>query len=278
MWSRARNGSIVPSSNFHLGYSRVAAYMECPAKFFHTYIEGRRGTPSVPQRRGTAYHSVTEGLRNYVINRGTLYPWDKTERFARKCADEQNLTDRECENVVTASQFFHTYVYPKQNPFKVEHSFSITRRGIPITGRIDTIDLPEPTVAIVEDDKFSHEVWEDERAEHGIQPMVYQWAWEEDFKNTGIAYGGFAYNIIKVYPSPVFQKITIDPMTPEQSVWWEEQLVQIANGIRAGVFPARTSARCKRCDHRKICRPVIYSVHSNLQGAIGKEVDDGWGG
>ena len=98
--------------------------------------------------------------------------------------------------------------------------------------------------------------------------MVYQWAgkdWLEPMY--GIRYNGFAYNICRVFPSPLIQVIRIKPICQAHSDWWEEQLHHIARSIRSGIFPARPDeGNCANCWNKQACKPPKYRVFVENHG------------
>jgi hypothetical protein len=257
----------IDGEKFHLGYSRASKYLECPAAYKKTYIDKIRTAGGVPLRRGHAYHGVLEGLLNYKINRGgEHYPLDKTEKFALKQALKHNLSDTECARVIQAARFYHARMYPLHNPLAVELKFDFYKDGIRYTGRLDLLDRREAKgqpVAVIIDHKFSYDTWAESRAKIGVQPIVYQWAWEEQLHKEfdGLDYGGFAYNIIRLFPTPVIQEIRVKPCNQTASDWWSTQLRDIARGIHHGVFYADPGEKkCQYCDHKKLCKPTIYTI------------------
>lgn len=254
----------IEGKEFHLGYSRLDKFMGCPSNYKRTYVDGVRKPGGVPARRGQAYHGTLEGLLNYKINRdGDLYPWPKTEKFALKNAANEKLSDAESHRVVEAVKFYYVEHYPKHQPVSVEDSFDFTKNGIRYTGRIDLLNILEPKVLEITDHKFSYDTWADERAHYGVQPIIYQWAWEEELRHRfpNFSYGGFAYNIIRLFPTPLIQTIRIEPVNQEQSAWWEEQITTMAKIMVLGLYPAFPNAKaCKWCDHKKECKPCKYKL------------------
>jgi len=94
-------------------------------------------------------------------------------------------------------------MYNQHNPLLVEQDFKINRGGVEITGRIDLIE----STGNVIDHKFSSEIWSDVRAKYGVQPIIYQWAIEDDIsKKHDVEFNEFYYNIINTYPLQI-QKI-----------------------------------------------------------------------
>lgn len=237
--------------------------MDCAAKFKFNYIDGIRTPGGAPMRRGTAYHNVLECMLQYKIDtHGELMDKDKADRLAVKEGKKQKLTDIQIYQVIDAVRFYYDELYPKHRPISVEDKFEITRAGIKITGRIDLIEDD----GYITDHKFSYDIWAEDRARLGSQPIVYQWAGDDWMEQKyGIPYKGFKYNIIRLWPSPMIQTITIDRIPEEDSLWWEQQLVNIMGAMRSGYYPARVTIKnkdevCKYCDYKKLCKPATYKV------------------
>jgi ATP-dependent helicase/DNAse subunit B len=262
----------VDGKEFHLGYSRISKFLDCPYQYKRSYEDGIRKPSGTPMRRGTAYHNTLEGLLNYKINtEGELYPLAKAEKFALKNAKKEDLTEAESIKVVEAVRFYYKELYPFHNPVSVEEPFDFIKGGIRFTGRIDLLDQSTPGLVEVIDHKFSYDTWADARAQYGIQPMVYQWAWEEELKHKypDLKYGGFAYNIIRLFPTPVIQTIRIKTVPKDKSEWWAKQIQQIAECMVHGFYYANAGANtCKWCDHKTDCKPCVYSIKVTKTGDI----------
>lgn len=263
---------------FHLGYSRVSKFMDCPMAYKYTYVDGLWTPGGVPMRRGTAYHNTLEGLLNYKINKdGAHYPLEKTEKYALKKARAENLSESECARVLQAARFYHSRMYPRHNPLAAEIAFDFEKDGIQYTGRIDLVDRQDKKgkpVAYIIDHKFSYDTWAEARAKYGVQPIIYQWAWEEQLKEEfdGLEFGGFGYNIIRLFPTPVIQEIIVKPCTPAQSAWWSNQVRVMAQCMQSGYFFATPGdKKCEWCDHKKLCKPTIYTIKDTRIGDVNED-------
>ena len=275
--------AVIDGKEFHFGYSRAAKFIECPRAYEETYVNGHRTPGGTPMRRGSAYHATLEGLLNYKINKnGALYPIEKTEKYAWKNALAQDLSESECTRVVQAARFYHARMYPRHNPLLVEIDFDFWKDGVRYTGKIDLVewqDVKGKRKIFIRDHKFSYDTWAESRAKYGVQPIIYQWAWEEqlykEFAGTefdGLEYGGFSYNIIRLYPTPVIQDMFIKPCSKAASTWWSKQLRAMALCITNGTFYATPGdKKCQYCDHKKRCSPTIYTVKPTLIGDISED-------
>jgi len=273
----------INGESFHFGYSRAAKFMECPHAYEETYVNGHRTPGGTAMRRGTAYHATLEGLLNFKINRnGEHYPIEKTERYAWKNALKEDLAEGEATRVVQASRFYHSRMYHRHNPIAVEVDFDFWKDDVNYTGKIDLIewqDVKGKRKIFIRDHKFSYDTWAESRAKFGVQPIIYQWAWEEQLSKEyagtefdGLEYGGFSYNIIRLFPTPVIQDIFIKPCTTTASAWWSKQLKIMAECIKNGIFFAIPGdKKCQYCDHKKRCSPTIYTVKSTLIGDISED-------
>lgn len=260
-------------SEFHTGYSRLSKFFQCPKQYKFTYVDKIRGEAGVPLRRGQAYHGAVEVLLNWKLQTGDLLPLHRADKLAIRSAKAENLSDREIYGVIDAVRYYWHEMYPIHQPLAVEKAFEIVRGGVKITGRIDLIE----TTGDVIDHKFSYDTWADSRAQYGCQPIIYQWAALDQFEKEypEWTYNGFAYNIIRLFPSPVIQVIHIPKLDQASSDWWEEQLHAACQIIRNGFFPAIPSDKnCQYCDHKARCNPVIYKIKKYNVGDLAQGNDD----
>ena len=248
----------VNGHDFHLGYSRIASYLQCPKMFRYTYIDKVEYKSGTAARKGTAYHNTLETILRYKIDEGQLLDWARTEKVATRESKDQKLTPSDTKKVIQAAKFYFDNQYAVHDPIAIEEMFEIERGGVKLTGRIDLIERSGK----ITDHKFSHDLWPEERAKGGVQPMIYQWAGIDAIEpKFGVEYTGFAYNIIRVWPTEIIQTIDIPKVGQHESDWWEEQVAAIANAVRAGNFYATPSEKtCKWCSHAKLCQPAKYSV------------------
>lgn len=269
-----RYGDLVmtlPSGEeFHLGYSRISKFVDCPLQFKYSYVDKIRSPGGVPQRRGQAYHGSVETLLQWKIDNPSIhYSLKRAEKLAIRQGKENNLTDAEVYRVIDAVRYYHAVLYPLHKPMAVERDFKIVRGGVTLTGRVDLLEWQ----GIITDHKFSYDTWAESRAKYGCQPIIYQWAALDVFEKEFPAweYAGFEYNVIRLYPNPRIQRIEIPRLSQAKSDWWEDQIHEYAKTIRRGYFPATPSDKvCTFCDHKKLCKPVIYNVKMSN---IGEDTD-----
>jgi CRISPR/Cas system-associated exonuclease Cas4 (RecB family) len=260
----------VDGQEFHLGYSRIAKYMDCPKQYKFSYVDKIPYKPGAAMARGTAYHNTLEALLNFKIHNERLANLPAALKAAHHYASAERLSASEIERVQHAVEFYWHNVYELHLPMEVEFPFEIVRGGVKLTGRIDLVE----TNGVITDHKFSYDTWAEGRAKYGVQPMIYQWAGIDilEKKHPEWQYTGFAYNIIRTYPTPVVQIIHIPRLSQDESDWYEEQVYEIGKSIRAGVFNARPGDQaCKWCSYKDLCKPTIYNLDIST---VGKKRDD----
>ena len=248
----------VDGESFHLGYSRISSYLSCPKKYKYSYIDRIPYTAGEPIRKGQAYHSVVEELLK-AKQQGKEVSIERTLKYAKACAEYEQLTEWGIKGVIQAAEFYYHKLYPIHVPLEIESDFTIVRGGVKLTGRIDLVDAS----GFVIDHKFSYDIWSQDRAKQGVQPMIYQWAAHDVLEKRipKFKYKGFCYNIIRVYPSAMIQELAIPVCNSNISDWWEEQVADIANAIRKGVFLANPKIEeCKWCSYKDRCKPPTYRL------------------
>lgn len=244
---------------FHLGYSRLSKYVECPRAYKFSYIDKIRLPAGVPLRRGSAYHNTVEKMLLFKMEHNDLMPTSRADKIALKMALAEELTESECHRTIDAVRFYHSTIYNEHSPIAVEQEFDILRGGVRLTGRIDLVENHGTVV----DHKFSYDTWAESRAKFGVQPIIYQWAAIDQLeqKFEGWKYTGFEYNVIRLFPSPKIQRIKIGVQSQDKSDWWEEQIFEWSKAIRRGIFPAYPKDKtCGFCDFKELCQPTIYRV------------------
>lgn len=261
--------------DFHLGYSRISKFVDCPKQFKYTYIDKiRDAVVGVPLRRGQAYHGSLETLLRWKIEHPEVpYTVARAEKLAIRQGKKNDLTDSEIYRVIDAVRYYHQTLYPVHVPLSVEEDFEIVRGGVKLTGRVDLIEK----IGRIIDHKFSYDTWAEARAKYGCQPIIYQWAALDVFEKQfpGWTYEGFEYNVIRLYPNPRIQRIEIPKLAQDESDWWEDQIFEYAKMIRRGYFPATPGDKvCTFCPHKKLCNPTIYKPKMSNIGETDATNDD----
>lgn len=257
---------LVGGKPIHLGYSRVKTFQDCPKQYEFSYVHNIRGEANDNMKRGSAYHNTLEIMLEYKRRKGRLAKLGDCLDISFQFSREEQLKEANCFKVRDAVKFYHEQLYSVHKPLLVEGSFDVQRGGVSVTGRIDLIEED----GYIVDHKFSANLWTEERAAYGSQPIVYQWAALDIFEKQwpGWVYKGFKYNILRQFPFPVFQEIIIPRVSEEESMWFEEQFRAMVKAIGSGGFPANPSPNgCKWCSHKKLCNPVIYKPKIQLIGS-----------
>lgn len=259
--------------SFHLGYSRISKFIECPKSYKFSYIDGIRQKDSVAMSRGTAYHNTLEALLDWKILHDDHVKIETAIKAAHHFSRGESLSNSEAERVVRAIDFYHENMYRQHKPLAVEKDFKIKRGGVEITGRVDLIE----TTGSIIDHKFSYDTWASSRAKYGAQPIIYQWAGIDVFEKMypGWTYENFAYNIIRLFPTPLIQVLEIPRVSQDESDWYEEQIEMMAKAIEAEAFFAKPSENgCKWCSYKDICKPTVYTTNERFIGYKNSDEED----
>jgi MoaA/NifB/PqqE/SkfB family radical SAM enzyme len=204
-------------------------------------------------------------LQFKIDNNMELYPRERVDKLAIRMAKKEGLTEAEIYRVIDAVRYYYATLYPEKRPILVEADFKVVRGGITITGRLDEADEDGWIV----DHKFSYDIWAEPRAKYGYQPIIYQWAGIDQIERArpGWVFRGFEYNIIRLFPHPMIQRIRIPRMNQEKSDWWENELFEMAKCMRRDYYPANPSEKaCAFCFHKELCKPAIYKVEISKLG------------
>ena len=156
---------------FSLRQSMVNTYLQCPAKFYAIYEEGKEDPGSKFTEMGTAVHAVLEAYYKGEFQRDGL-----TEAFDHwwtKYGPNDFKDYQECLDMVRR--------YLDRNPedpdvIATELDFNVTVNGIPMSGTVDRIDrIDERTIRLV-DYKTNHMPFSKDDLEGSIQFKMYNLA------------------------------------------------------------------------------------------------------
>ena len=252
-------GITIPGQKeFHMGYSRISSFFECPRRYKFSYVDKIKVQWGSPIRKGQAYHAVVETLLQKK-KEGIHVKRSSMVDFTQQCGEFEELSEWDIKGLHPATQFYYDNYLELHKPLEIEVDFVVYRGGVKLTGRIDLVDESGWII----DHKCSYDIWAKERAQYGIQPMIYQWAALDQLEKQipGFKFKGFAYNIIRVFPTPVMQELSIKKIKQEDSDWYEEQLGELAKLIKVQAFPGNAKhENCDRCSYKEVCQPVKYRL------------------
>ena len=156
---------------YSLRQSMVNTYLQCPARFYAIYEEGKEEPKNKFAEMGTAVHAVLEAYYKGEFKREDLdqafdYWWTK-------CGPNDFKDYQECLDMVRR--------YFERNPddpdvIAVELDFNVTVNGVPISGTIDRVDrIDERTIRLV-DYKTNQMPFSRDELEGSIQFKMYNLA------------------------------------------------------------------------------------------------------
>ena len=156
---------------YSLRQSMVNTYLQCPARFYAIYEEGKKEPENKFTEMGTAVHAVLEAyykgeFKREDLNQAFDYWWTK-------CGPNDFKDYQECLDMVRR--------YFERNPedpdvIAVELDFNVTVNGVPISGTIDRVDrIDEHTVRLV-DYKTNQMPFSRDELEGSIQFKMYNLA------------------------------------------------------------------------------------------------------
>lgn len=255
---------------FHLGYSRLSEYIKCPRSYEYSYVLGHRGKESKPATRGNVFHYAVDVGLNFKIDTQRPLRLAKLSDLMRIEAERKGVAVGDIAATEDALRLWHETIYPDIDPIFTEEKFSITRNGVTLTGRVDCGTRSGSAI----DWKFGMALWTDERAKNSVQPIIYQWAWEDLFAyRYGIPYKRFEYQILASYPTRG-QTVICERLNAEKSAWYENMIRQVAEAMIADVYFPRPDYRvCASCHHRALCKPPFYRIRSDSYGAPENEFE-----
>lgn len=156
---------------FSLRQSMVNTYLQCPARFYAIYEEGKKEPKSKFTEMGTAVHAVLEAYYKGEFKREDLN--QAFDHWWTKYGPNDFKDYQECLDMVRS--------YFERNPddpdvIAVELDFNVTVNGVPISGTIDRVDrIDERTIRLV-DYKTNQMPFSRDDLEESIQFKMYNLA------------------------------------------------------------------------------------------------------
>lgn len=167
-WAEAK--PFIPNP-FVLRQSMVNTYLQCPAKFYAIYEEGKEDPGSKFTEMGTAVHAVLEA---YYNNEFVAEDVDEAfDYYWQKYGPNEFSDYQDC---LAMTKDFLRRNPEKPNVIATELNFLVNVDGIPLSGTIDRIDrIDERTIRIV-DYKTNQRPWSKGELEESIQFHMYDLA------------------------------------------------------------------------------------------------------
>jgi DNA helicase-2/ATP-dependent DNA helicase PcrA len=230
-----------------LSYTQVDTYQRCPQMYQYRFVFRLPTRPRPQMQFGRILHEALkdalgsiEGDRPLtweMVDAAYVAAWAR-ERF---CAPEQAPSLQDLGRSYLHRAFDAGDL---SKPLLLEQPFSLRVDGLRLTGRIDRVDRhPDGTYEVID-----YKTGSAKRAvdlQRDLQLSVYALAAREVFRFNPLS--------LSYYYLETSERVTVDK--PEERLEEDRQtIVNVAEGIRAELFPARPDRmKCSGCDFRLLC-------------------------
>ncbi len=237
--------------NPHLSFSRLHRYEQCPQSYRLHYLDKLPSEPGEPLRFGSALHAVLEALVKEAIDERRQGPLSEARalEFFREawCAEELSGLPLFEEGLQICRDFVREQgAFDFQRVLAVEQSFRIQVGRFAVVGSIDRVDqIDDDTLEII-DYKSNHQLFSREDVDGSLQLALYHaaartlWPWA---KHIRLSYWLLRHNVRQ-------QTVRTEQQISDALRYAEMLGEQLET---ADCFPARLSANCAYCEHRRDC-------------------------
>jgi putative RecB family exonuclease len=240
-----------------LSYTQISRYQTCPLWYKLQYIDKLKPKERFYLSFGDVIHQCAEYF--YKVPVPPPPSLEKLLRFYEANwislgyeSPEQEAQYKEYGNKLLADfQKIHSADF--RMPLAVEHQFFLNINGIVLGGKIDRIDKLDNGVAII-DYKTSQNLFTTEHLEHDLQLTFYQLAVETTLK--------MPVKKLTLYHLRSNTPCTCEARKPEKLAEARQLILDVADGISQGIFPATENSLCSYCDFPQHCP---YQKHKYAQ-------------
>lgn len=231
-----------------LSYSQISLYRNCPLCYRLQYIDGLEQKDKGYFSFGTTMHDSAEYF--FKVKVPPPPSWEELLAFYEQHWLPQGYESAQEEAEYRAygrellQKFWEIHQADFRMPIAVEHKFTIDINSIKLTGRIDRVDkLDRGGLAII-DYKTNQELFTQEYLDKDLQLTLYQLAVEQSWF--------LPVERLTLYHFRSNTPVSCPPRPPERIEEAKKIVLEVAEGIQAGSFPATENSRCP-CDFPEHC-------------------------
>jgi len=231
-----------------LSYSQISLYQSCPLGYKLQYIDGLETKDKGYFSFGTTMHDCAEhffkvkvppppsleAMLDFYEQRWLSQGYESAEEEAEYKAYGREMLTKFCE--IHRPDF--------RMPIAVEHKFFIDIDNVKLTGRIDRVDMLDSGGLSIIDYKTNLELFTREYLDNDLQLTLYQLAVEQSWF--------LPVERLTLYHFRSNTPVSCPPREPARLEEAKKLVLEVAEGIQAGNFPAKENWRCP-CDFPQYC-------------------------
>jgi putative RecB family exonuclease len=231
-----------------LSYTQISLYQSCPLCYKLQYIDGLEPKEKGYFSFGTTMHDCAEYFFKVKVppppTLEQMLDFYERHWLAEGYQSAEEEAEYKAYGRELLTKFWEIHQPDFRMPIAVEHKFNIDIGSVKLTGRIDRVDKLESGGLAVIDYKTNVELFTQEYLAKDLQLTLYQLAVEQSWF--------LPVERLTLYH---FRSNTPVSCPPRQEAQLEEAkrlVLEVAEGIQAGNFPAKESAYCP-CDFPQYC-------------------------
>ncbi|MGD9118670.1 MAG: PD-(D/E)XK nuclease family protein [Dehalococcoidia bacterium] len=231
-----------------LSYTQISLYRSCPLSYKLQYIDGLETKEKGYFSFGTTMHDCAEYFFKVKVPPPPTLA-QMLDFYERKWLSEGYESDEEEAEYKAygrelLTKFWEIHHPDFRMPIAVEHKFNIDIGNVKLTGRIDRVDKLESGGLAIIDYKTNKELFTQEYINNDLQLTLYQLAVEQSWF--------LPVEKLTLYHFRSNTPVSCPPREPERLEEAKKVVLEVAEGIQAGNFPATESAYCP-CDFPEYC-------------------------
>jgi RecB family exonuclease len=259
-----------------LSASSMNAYLECPLRWYFSYVLAERGETTLKKVIGIACHDAIEILLKNLINHPADGPLPNAEDVynaafdtelslgpVRMAKDDPGVEEGRASGLKALTLYMKVLAENPDDIFSIAHvelPFEIEVNGIPYSGSIDRVDADNDpgdalnkVAVMLRDTKITHQ--RPRKGKYRLNMIGYALGLEAE---TGLHPDMMVLDYIVRTKDPYYWPEYIDGPSPLDVADFANTLQQVAEGIDAARYPAdglHTPMACATCPHTRDCGP-----------------------
>jgi putative RecB family exonuclease len=231
-----------------LSYTQISLYQSCPLCYKLQYIDGLEPKEKGYFSFGTTMHDCAEYFFKVKVppppTLEQMLDFYERHWLSEGYESPEEEAEYKAYGREMLTRFWEIHQADFRMPIAVEHKFNIDIGNIKLTGRIDRVDkLGSGGLAII-DYKTNLELFTKEYLAKDLQLTLYQLAVEQSWF--------LPVERLTLYHFRSNTPVSCPPREPDQLEEAKRLVLEVAEGIQAGNFPATESAYCP-CDFPEYC-------------------------
>jgi putative RecB family exonuclease len=231
-----------------LSYTQISLYRSCPLCYKLQYIDGLETKEKGYFSFGTTMHDCAEYFFKVKVppppTLEQMLDFYERHWLSEGYQSPEEEAEYKAYGRELLSKFWEIHQADFRMPIAVEHKFNIDIGNVKLTGRIDRVDKLESGGLAIIDYKTNKELFTQEYINKDLQLTLYQLAVEKSWF--------LPVERLTLYHFRSNTPVSCPPREAERLEEAKKVVLEVAEGIQAGNFPATESASCP-CDFPEYC-------------------------